>query len=846
MPPTFTRRIYLSETGNPTAKPVIRLLSAEVSLPDAGIKKSWVTITRTGQFTHPKYGAFSITREMLLAMVANFNSRVLGIDIFMDVEHEPEEGAAGKILELAVEGNRLRGLVEWTDLGIDAVRNKLQCYVSAEYCEDYVDNEQGQHHGPVLLGAGLTLRPVIKGMEPVLLSESAGSVPMFLHPALAVTLSQKSKDTMNKHIKALLARLQAKKLSESSISAVIALAEQSISHLEPTDDTQIEGILANFEAMAIQLSETGQKPQETIQLSEKQISDMVNRTLAQRDENNRKLAETRTAKVKLLSDTINAAEGLDDDTKRQLSENASALVTSEMGDDQIKALAQLQIDNANKLAAAKKLSSMGWPGTGSPRITIVGDDHIKLSGIYHDNLRMAGTGALRLLSDANLPPFAKKVLSEFDRLQGAAIQREVKMLSGGAMDMGSTALPVGVQREVIREALSDLNILQLVQQLTDFGAVEETQIPYEARDISAAVGDGIVYEGQPIPNAGISQRMWNARITPMKLAMSITEEVRYLTSASALNWDAMRRNIESNARILRELVARRVANELQRAADSYGALPVVAESFTAQLNGSKSMIKTTAFPIVRPFQARNLQGVTVGSAENQITVTLNSSVISMWNGTGTQSAGTYWRLVSVNLGTIQFVDQSGAPVTPANAGTNTISYSRATNCTVFDIDVPSGAEKAKHMNGLIEKIGAQKAMMSGQRFVSPNYLLMSPALNDICTNAEQFSAMSKRDGSNTDAMGDLQGIKGIQAWGTNAPGIDLGDERIIIGERGAGGYAVVKPYQMGELVQKQVNGSLVGTWMASGTEFNAIAVPPVVRNRMTSVVVYSATARAAI
>ncbi|MGC8169944.1 hypothetical protein, partial [Salmonella enterica] len=85
------------------------------------------------------------------------------------------------------------------------------------------------------------------------------------------------------------------------------------------------------------------------------------------------------------------------------------------------------------------------------------------------------------------------------------------------VNMGNTNLPVGFRREVIREALSDLRVLELVQTLTDFQATTTTQIPYELRDTSAIVNDAIVFEGKPIPPAGIGQYMDTAYILPMKL-----------------------------------------------------------------------------------------------------------------------------------------------------------------------------------------------------------------------------------------------------------------------------------------------------------------------------------------
>ena len=42
----------------------IRMLADAVSV-DSGNRQSWVTVTRAGNFTDPRYGAFSITRQML-------------------------------------------------------------------------------------------------------------------------------------------------------------------------------------------------------------------------------------------------------------------------------------------------------------------------------------------------------------------------------------------------------------------------------------------------------------------------------------------------------------------------------------------------------------------------------------------------------------------------------------------------------------------------------------------------------------------------------------------------------------------------------------------------------------
>ena len=124
------RIIKLEAANHPGA---VRFLSGlQVKLAD-GKTTSWVTVTRTGKFSDPRYGAFDISREMLLSMVSNFDARTYGQDVFIDVSHRPDNGAAGKIVKLTVEGDRLRAQVEWTPYGVEAIKQKGYAYLSAEF-----------------------------------------------------------------------------------------------------------------------------------------------------------------------------------------------------------------------------------------------------------------------------------------------------------------------------------------------------------------------------------------------------------------------------------------------------------------------------------------------------------------------------------------------------------------------------------------------------------------------------------------------------------------------------------------------------------------------------------------
>ena len=396
---------------------------------------------------------------------------------------------------------------------------------------------------------------------------------------------------------------------------------------------------------------------------------------------------------------------------------------------------------------------------------------------------------------------------------------------------------------MIRQSLHDLNVLQLVQTLTDFSAQQTTQIPFEERDLAPVYNDGMVFEGQPIPFAGVSQKMDLAYVNQMKLALSVTNEVVHFTRASLINWDALGRNIETNARILRELVARRLINEIQRASDSYGAIAIADEAVTP--NAASGIFKTDKFPVVRPHQNLTLQGDAVGAEENPITIKIGTAVAKRYDGTNTQPVGDYYRIVDLNQGIFQLVNQLGAPKVSATGVK--ISYSQATNIVLFDLDVTSGNTLEKHLNGLLREVGAAKAAMSGQRYEHVDYLLMSPVLNDTISNAEQFVVSLKRNGSDTTGAGDLMKIKDIPAYSTNAPHTDMGDGRIIMGVRGNTSYTVAKPFSTGDLFEiTNAQGQPLGKKVAYGEEYNAIHTPKPIRHRSISVVVYSKTSRNAI
>ncbi|MGD9954316.1 MAG: phage protease, partial [Burkholderiales bacterium] len=293
----------------------MRFLSGfSVNLED-GKKTSWVTLTRTGQFADPRYGSFEISKPMLLAMVANFDKRTYGQDIFIDVSHRASDGAAAKVLRLEVQGDRLRALVEWTPYGLDAVRNQGFKYLSAEYVEDYFDPEKKTRNGPLLLGAGLTIRPVIKRLDPIELAEEDGP-PTLIHPDLQARFLQETTDMWKKLIEALVASLKAKKLSEA---ATKEFADQATKALEGVaDEAMAKRILAAFESAGVKLAEqspgdavsvkidlTGIAPAQAAKsLSEEDVTRILEERAKKLAEETAATATALAAKKKILTDAI--------------------------------------------------------------------------------------------------------------------------------------------------------------------------------------------------------------------------------------------------------------------------------------------------------------------------------------------------------------------------------------------------------------------------------------------------------------------------------------------------------------------------------------------------------------
>lgn len=868
--PAAGRHIRLGrETGAPDR---VRFLSQSIQLSD-GAKTSWITLTRVGQFNDPRYGDFEITHAMLAQMVANFDNRVLGQDVFIDVAHKPDDGAAAKVLRLSVEDGRLRALVEWTPFGVQSVKQRGFTYLSAEYHEAWTDNEKKQQHGCVLLGAGLTNRPVISrldGIDPKQLSQDDDNdhdapARVAISPQLLKELQEQEMNYLDQ----LKAKYKAMGLSDDVATKLLAeakkqfdaVASDAVKCLALVDTWAVagQGVLDQLKTLGTGNPHQGTPQQVTITLATPavDVNEAVKLALKASEEAKTLAQTTLATKVKLLSDTIKAGHPeLDDDGLKALVEKTAPLVTAESTDDQVKGLAQIQIDHVKQLSAQAKLQSLGYAVhiQGNPQITVDSSNTIKALQQTIDkrlgyegmaeSRRFEKTGGKLLAANKE---FAEKALAQFDAANGERLHAEHKMLAGGTGSISDVKVPVVAERTVLREALYNLTSLGFVNVGTAPFANVMT-IPYSYRDTSAAgVGALRRYEGQGIRRAGVIQTQEEARPIPQKLAYLISSELRLLMSASPIDFDPMAENIRNIVRIVGEDTEAINFNELVFSADEVGAV-AFNDTLTAQCNGTNSVFVTSAFPVVRPRQAYDLQGNAVGSPTNPLVVTYDGTVRAEYvlPADGSALAAGIYYVMDWNLGEFRLVNQAGVVQVPAAAKVLTVQGFRSTNRAVFNTDAVGGENIRDRYDRLLIEIGNRKVVIENDRYYSANFALMSGALDNALTQAESFRANSSRVATGLAADGSLGFTKGIPTFNPTAPGLVMGDNRIIVGERGNTRFRMVKAFSMNEpQPARNAAGLFTDQQEGYGTQFIVSHTPTQLKNSLTSIIVYSATGRVA-
>jgi hypothetical protein len=151
-------------------------LFSQIVLDESAKVPAAVQIFKTGSFTHPNYGKFEITTTFLSDVLTNFKNRVRGIDIAFDYFHDSDKEASGWVrsLELRENGTQLWATVDWTPKAATMLAQRELRYFSPDFTFKWQDPETGKTFKNVLFGGGLTNRPFLKEMQPIVADEIKG------------------------------------------------------------------------------------------------------------------------------------------------------------------------------------------------------------------------------------------------------------------------------------------------------------------------------------------------------------------------------------------------------------------------------------------------------------------------------------------------------------------------------------------------------------------------------------------------------------------------------------------------------------------------------------------------
>ena len=130
-----------------------------------------IQIIKTGQFQHPQHGNITISKSDLEEMVKNFDNKIRGQEIPIDVDHKHELGAVGWFRSLKgpkeVDGEfAIFAVPEWNDKGKELVKGGAFKYFSPHFGV-WKDPETKETFNNVLLSGAITNFPFLKGMQPL-------------------------------------------------------------------------------------------------------------------------------------------------------------------------------------------------------------------------------------------------------------------------------------------------------------------------------------------------------------------------------------------------------------------------------------------------------------------------------------------------------------------------------------------------------------------------------------------------------------------------------------------------------------------------------------------------------
>jgi hypothetical protein len=136
----------------------------------------WIQIFPFGHWPHPVYGDTTVNHKTASDYVKNFKENVRRIEINTDYEHGLDKAkgskASGWYRDMELRDDGVYAQIEFTPTALSEIKEGEWKYFSPMFYDDYLDEETGETFENVVVGGGLTNKPIMKDMIPINFAEA--------------------------------------------------------------------------------------------------------------------------------------------------------------------------------------------------------------------------------------------------------------------------------------------------------------------------------------------------------------------------------------------------------------------------------------------------------------------------------------------------------------------------------------------------------------------------------------------------------------------------------------------------------------------------------------------------
>ncbi len=509
---------------------------------------------------------------------------------------------------------------------------------------------------------------------------------------------------------------------------------------------------------------------------------------------------------KYLLDKVAALEQ-PDDVKAELTTGLKTRVFDTEKDIDAAMDGLLKLIGLGVASERQKAEGLKPKGTAVADIKIVGAEH--LSGVSALCDQLIGTGYITskpedILHAKNRKPTIKAMLDMFDSRYGGNLKAEaaqILVLLDATQTPADFQIPYTISRIILEEVYADY----IIEGITDFGpmAAKRDQIPITRytreggligtqrtyKPSKARINELKVGEFQPMAKGKLKTEWFPIDATPSKLQAAFSDEFATL-SRRFLNITGVAKGIANLINDLRRSLQQMVFQDMRNSALAYQS---VAFAYNAVGNGATSIFAVTNNASISP--------------ADDFSVTVDGVPINEYE---VSTSGSFFYVMDVAAGKIQFVNPDGSAYNVTNAHAIVVTGKQATNENRFSLTPPTGVDWEKHMNKLLFLVTNVAASHRQIRGYKPDMILASEVTSNYMTQAQAYEALGNRENFKAPVVaseGNYGRTGSLSHWGSDV----WENEFVLLTQRDATIFRIFEPLILkGPFPTRTTQGQLSG------------------------------------